>query len=78
MEELEVFLEEDIESSDIFEEFEFGIGESGGYFIDLSRDFLEGVEETGGMGADRGEERDFIEEGGVRVEGVNVVNEVIE
>lgn len=30
------------------------------------------------MGADRGEERDFIEEGGVRVEGVNVVNEVIE
>ncbi len=30
------------------------------------------------MGADGVEEGDFIEEGGVRVEGINVVNEVIE
>ncbi len=41
---VEVFLVEDIESSDVLEEFKFRIGESGRDFIDLSGDFLEGVE----------------------------------
>ena len=78
MEVVEVFLVEDIESSDIFKEFEFRVGESGGDFINLSGDFLEGVEEAGGMGTNGIEDREFIEEGGIRVEGIDVIDERIE